>query len=91
MSLEDIEKEKQIQDSMIQLLPKDLQGKVKDGTYYFVGNMEGSTQQLLTIVEIKDSNIVKYMLLDALILYQYLDTNKKSFLPVSKKPEFGVV
>jgi len=60
-------------------LPKDLQGKVRDGTYYFLGNIEGYDSDLLLIAVIKDNNLISTVVLNAKTLYTYLSLNKAKF------------
>ena len=60
-------------------LPRDLQGKIPNGIYYYLCHLEGKTQELLIVVSIKDDKVVDLMSLDAKSLFKYLSINRAKF------------
>ena len=60
-------------------LPKEIDGRITNGTYYFLGNMEGIKDDLFFIAEVKDHLIVCTHALDAKRIWVYLNANKAKF------------
>jgi hypothetical protein len=60
-------------------LPRDLQGKVPNGIFYYLCHIEGQKQMLLIVIDIKDDNVVGLMSLDAKAVFRYLSNNRAKF------------
>ena len=84
-SLDNLEKsesdpeEEEVKRSMVASLPKDMEGKIADGTYYYIGRKDGSSQALLIIVGIVDNKIINTCLLDAKSLFEYMCKSRPLF------------
>lgn len=66
-------------DMIKQPLPKDLQGRIPNGIYYYLCHLEGKVQEILIVISIKNDKIDNLMSLDAKSLFKYLNINRVKF------------